>query len=298
MDPITHALSGMVIHQLGFKRRAALFVLIFSAIAPDLDYITRFWGTDIFLRYHRGITHGIFALFVFPLIMAFIFRRKGGFFYYYFISFLGYGIHLLLDLTNQYGTRILSPLDWSQYSLDLTFIIDPYITVGLLLSIIMGRVNKHRAILVAVCSVILLAGYIGGRAYLQKEVRLFLKTKVDANIYKIYPLPNDFLRWWFITGSGNEINTGFADLFTQKVCIHDKYKLNNNDPAVLESKKNRVVQNFLYFAKYPYAEVKREHNKIIVTWKELTYSFLAGERFFARVVMDKNGKVVESYFKF
>lgn len=298
MDPLTHALSGAVIHQLGFKRKAALFVLIFSAIAPDLDYITRFWGTDIFLRYHRGITHGILALAVFPAIMAFIFRKKGGFFYYYSISFLAYGTHLLMDLTNQYGTRILSPLDWNQYSLDLIFIIDPYITVGLLLCIIIGKVNKRRAVVAAICTVILFAGYIGGRAYLQKEARQFLKTKVDANIYKVYPLPNDFLRWWFITKSGDEIDAGFADLFTKRVYIQDKYRINNNDQAVLESRKNRVVQNFLYFARYPYAEVKRESSKTIVTWKELAYSFMAGENFFARVVMDKNGKVIESYFKF
>jgi inner membrane protein len=298
MDPITHALSGAVIQQLGFKRKAALFVLIFSAIAPDLDYITRFWGTDVFLRYHRGITHGVLALFVFPAIMAFLFRKKGGFFYYYSISFLAYCVHLLMDLTNQYGTRILSPLDWNQYSLDLTFIIDPYITIGLLLAIILGRMNKQRATVIAICTVILFAGYIGGRAYLQKEVKQFLKTKMDANIYKVYPLPNDFLRWWFITRSGNETDTGFVDLFTKRVCTQDKYHMNNNNQAILESRKNRVVQNFLYFARYPYAEVKREHNRTIVTWKELSYSFMAGERFFTKVVMDKNGKVMESYFKF
>jgi inner membrane protein len=298
MDPLTHALSGAVLHQLGFKRKAALFVLIFSAIAPDLDYITRLWGTDVFLRYHRGITHGILALALFPAIMAFIFRKKGGFFYYYSISFLAYGAHLLMDLTNQYGTRMLSPLDWNQYSLDLTFIIDPYITIGLLLCVIIGKVNKRRAVAAAICTVLLFAVYIGGRAYLQKETKQFLKTKVDANIYKVYPLPNDFLRWWFITKSGDEIDTGFVDLFTKRVCIQDKYRMDNSDHAIIESRKNRVVQNFLYFAKYPYAEVKTENSKTIVIWKELAYSFMAGESFVAKVVMDKNGKVIESYFKF
>ncbi len=298
MDPVTHTLSGIVLYQFGFKRKTALFILIFSAIAPDFDYITYLWGTDVFLKYHRGITHGILALAVFPAIMAFIFRNKCGFFYCYSISFLAYGTHLLMDLTNQYGTRILSPLDWNQYSLDLTFIIDPYISVGLLLCIIAGRVNKARAAVIAIATIILLTGYVGGRAYLQKETRQFLKTKVDANTYKVYPLPNDFLRWWFIAKSGDEVKTGFADLFTQKVCIHEKYNMNNNDPAVLESKKNRVVQSFLYFAKYPYAEVKREEKRTIVTWKELSYSFMAGEKFTAKVVMGKNGKVIEAYFRF
>jgi inner membrane protein len=172
------------------------------------------------------------------------------------------------------------------------------ITIGLLLSVILGKVNKHRSAVIAICAVLLFAGYIGGRAYLQKEVKQFLKTKMDANIYKVYPLPNDFLRWWFITKSGNEIDTGFVDLFTKRVYIQDKYRMDNNDHAILESRKNRVVQNFLYFARYPYAEVKRENSKTIVIWKELAYSFMAGESFFAKVVIDKNGKVIESYFKF
>jgi inner membrane protein len=298
MDPVTHTLSGFVLHQLGFKRKAALFVIVFSAIAPDLDYLTRFWGIDIFLRYHRGITHGILALFSFPVIMGFVFRNKGGFFYYYFSSFLAYGFHIFLDLTNQYGTRVLSPFDWNQYSLDLTFVIEPYVTIGFLVAVIIGLVNKRRAILAAACAVMLFAGFMTGKAYLQKEARQFLKTKVDANIYKVYPLPNDFMRWWFIAKSGDEVKTGFADLFTQKVCIHDKYILDNNDPAIQESKKEAAVQSFLYFAKYPYAEVKREKDRTIVMWKELSFSFMPGESFTAKVVTDKNGKVIESGFKF
>jgi inner membrane protein len=68
MDPITHGLAGTTIANLGFKRRFAFWVLIISSIAPDIDYITRIWGEDVFLRYHRGISHGILALFIVPLI--------------------------------------------------------------------------------------------------------------------------------------------------------------------------------------------------------------------------------------
>lgn len=129
MDPITHTLAGATIFNLGFKRRFALWVILISSIAPDFDYITRLWGIDVFLRYHRGITHGILALFIIPLLIGLIFGHKKGFFYYTFLSFTAYALHLFLDLTNQYGTRILSPLDWEQYSLDLVFIIDPYVTL-------------------------------------------------------------------------------------------------------------------------------------------------------------------------
>src|SRR4030065_1427485 len=107
MDPVTHSLAGATIANLGFKRKAAMWVLLLSSIAPDFDYITRLWGADVFLRYHRGITHGILALFIVPIIIGLIFGREKNFLYSSFLAFLAYTVHLLMDLTTQYGTRIL-----------------------------------------------------------------------------------------------------------------------------------------------------------------------------------------------
>lgn len=298
MDPITHTLAGTTIFNLGFKKRYALWVFLISSIAPDFDYITRFWGIDIFLRYHRGITHGILALFTVPLLIGLIFGYKKRFLYYTFLSFIAYGLHLFLDLTNQYGTRILSPLDWEQYSLDLIFIIDPYITFGFLVSIIICKINKKKAGLIALFTFILLIFYMGGRAYLQAKTKEFVKERVDAHIYKIYPLPNDFLRWWFVTKADNKIDIGFADLFTGRLCIQETYILQENNPYIEKSKDVRVIKNFLYFARFPYAEVKKDEDKIIIIWRELSYSFRAGDHFVAKVLYDKNGNVIKSYFKF
>lgn len=298
MDPITHSLAGVTIAQLGFKKKAAFWVLLISSIAPDVDYITRFWGTDIFLRYHRGITHGIIALFTIPLIIALIFVFKKSFFYYYFLSFLGYSAHILMDLTNQYGTRILSPLDWNPYALDITFIIDPYISIGLLLCVIFCIFNRKKAVVISASTIILLLVYTGGRYYLHNKTKDFLKTRVEANTYKICPLPNDFTRWWFITKSGSEIKTGFADLFTQRICIQDIFTLTEKDPLIERSKDTRAVKNFLRFANFPYPEIKKDKDRTIVTWRELAYSFMPGDHFIAKVIFDENEKILKSEFKF
>ncbi len=298
MDPITHSLAGITIANLGFKRKAAMWVLLLSSIAPDFDYITRLWGADVFLRYHRGITHGILALFIVPIVIGLIFGYRKGFFYYSFLAFFGYAAHLFMDLTTQYGTRILSPLDWEQFSLDLIFIIDPYITLGLLLSVILCKLNKRRAVAIALITLFFLIAYTGGRDYLHDKTKDFLRERIEANTYEMCPLPNDFLRWWFITISGNEIKVGFADLFTKRVCVQETYWTTERDPFVDRSKENRVVKNFLYFAKYPYAEVRRDGGSVTVIWRELAYSFRAGDHFVAMVIFDKEGKVVNSYFKF
>lgn len=298
MDPVTHGLAGITIANLGFKRKAAMWVLLLSSIAPDFDYITRFWGADVFLRYHRGITHGILALFIVPIVIGLIFGYRKGFFYYAFLAFFGYASHLFMDLSTQYGTRILSPLDWEQFSLDLIFIIDPYITLGLLLSVILCKLNKRRAVAIALITLFFLAAYTGGRDYLHDKTKDFLRERLDANTYKMCPLPNDFLRWWFIAQSGNEIKVGFADLFTKRVCVQETYWITEKDPFIDRSKETRVVKNFLYFATYPYAEVRREGGSVTVIWRELAYSFRAGDHFVAMVIFDREGKVVSSYLKF
>ena len=298
MDPITHGLTGATIFNLGFKRKPAFWVLLLSSLAPDFDYITRFWGADVFLRYHRGITHGVLALFIVPIIIGLIFGYKKGFFYCSFIAFLAYIAHLVMDLTTQYGTRILSPLDWDQYSFDLIFIIDPYITIGLLLSVILCKVNKKRTVAIALITLFLFIFYTGCRYYLHGKTKEFLRERLDANTYKVCPLPNDFLRWWFIAKSGNEIKVGFADLFTQRICVQETYWTVNKDPLIDRSKETRVVKNFLYFAKYPYADVIKEKDKTTVIWRELAYSFRAGDHFVAKVVFDNKGNILSSSFKF
>ncbi len=298
MDPITHSLAGAVISRLGFKKKAALWVLLISSVAPDLDYISRIWGADMLLRYHRGITHGILALLIAPLIIAFAFGFKKGFIYYYFIALLGYGSHLFMDLLTQYGTRILSPLDWNPYSLNILFIIDPYIIIGLLLCLIFCAFNKKSAAAVSAVAIIILISYIGGRYYLHGKTEDFLRARIDANTYKIYPLPNAFLRWWFVVKSGNEIKTGFADLFTQRIYVQDTFMLNENDPLIERSKETRAVKNFLYFANFPYPMVKKDKDKSAVVWKELAYSFMPGEHFTAKAIFNENNRILKSEFKF
>jgi len=298
MDPVTHGLVGATIYNLGFRRKAALWVLLIASVAPDIDYVTRFWGADVLLRYHRGITHGIICLFIVPIIIGVVFGYRKGFLYYTFLAFLAYTAHLLMDLMNQYGTRILSPLDWNQYSLDLVFIVDPYITCGLLLSLIICRINKQKTAAVALITILLLVAYAGGRFYLHGKTKEFLRSKMDANTYTICPLPNDFLRWWFIAKSGNEIKVGFADLFTRRVCEQGTYIISDKDPFIAMSEETSVVKNFLYFARYPYADVQRDPERITVLWRELAYSFLPGDHFVAVVIFGNDGKVVHSYFSY
>jgi inner membrane protein len=297
MDPVTHVLSGAVLRNIGFKRRGALLVLVLFSVLPDIDYATKLLGDDYFLEYHRGITHGIPALFAVTLFVFFLVGPRKGGFYYSSLGFLGYGLHIFLDLTNQYGVRLFAPLDYQMHSMDLTFIIDPYVSAGFLVSLIAIKFNKENRRMIALLTMFLLVSYVEIRQHYHEKTMEFIRNAEKGFIVRrVCPLPNDFLRWWFVANSENEIKVGFADLFTQKVYIHKTYK-RHNDPVIESSKQTRLIKKFLYFARQPHAEAHKEGDKTVVTWRELSYAYAPGDHFVAKVVIDSNGKVLSSDFK-
>jgi inner membrane protein len=300
MDPVTHGLTGVALSNLFPKKKATFTVLLVASLAPDFDYITRIWGVDAFLRYHRGITHGIIALFVIPLLLGIFANWRVGknFLYYIFISFVGYGTHLVMDLTNQYPTRILSPLDWSQYSLDLTFIIDPYVVGGLILCIILTAKKSARKRTITAIILLCMVMYMSTRFYLKNRTEDFLRTQLDEYHYRLSPLPNDFSRWWFSTHSDDTYKVGFVDLLTRSVCVQREFLYSEDEPEIRESKQLKTVKNFLYFARSPLPLIERKDDETIVTWLELSYFFIPGDHFIARVRFDDLGRAVEEYFRF
>ncbi len=282
MDPLTHALSGFVLGKTITKNKVFFIIIIISSLIADIDILSRLHSKELFLMYHRGITHGVLFLFLFPVVPALIFMKKYGFFKIYCFSFLGCFLHLLLDLTNQYGTKILSPFDWNSYGLSLAFIIDPYVLIPLLLAIGFSIKFKKQAKFLYIFSMIFIAIYIGIKAYLKEEAKNFLKQKIEAHQYRVYPLPNDFLRWWFVAKYSDEYITGLVDIFGEKVYVDQRYKI-KNDIATIKSKESESVKALISFAKHPVSEVRKEGDTVVVIWKELSYGFLPDDMFTAKV---------------
>jgi inner membrane protein len=300
MDPVTHALTGITLSNFTAKRRALFLLFVISSVLPDIDYSTRLWGIDTFLRYHRGITHGLVALVAAPALLALLFRiiYGSGFFLYYSVSLIGYSVHLLMDLTNQYGTRILSPFDWDQYSMGLTFIIDPYITLALVAVVIVTKVFRIRPFVISLAAVLFISGYVMSKAALKTAAGSFLKAQSEHAEIHLAPLPNDFLRWWYVAQTHDTMQTGMVDLFTKRVYVHDDLLYSDYDPMVMRSRQERVVENFLYFARFPFPAVYSKDGYTLVEWRELSYAFIPGRHFVADVLYDENGSVINSSFRF
>ncbi|RAJ99039.1 metal-dependent hydrolase [Aliidiomarina maris] len=142
MDPVAHAFSGSAIAAAGLRRVTPLATaaLVIGAVIPDIDGVIML-DEYAALAHRRGLTHGIAAVFVFPLLVTCLLllwdkwvRRPRNpaaepaqAVQLFLFTALGVVLHLFFDWLNNYGVRLLMPFDDRWFYGDAMFIIDPWL---------------------------------------------------------------------------------------------------------------------------------------------------------------------------
>jgi len=141
MDSFTHLFVGGAIAAAiapPGQRRAALLAGAALNTLPDLDVLPLFLSDDPVVRmtWHRGATHSLLVLPWVGLLLWWWFRGRGGrvaaaparWFWIFQAALLS---HPLLDAFTVYGTQLLWPLPMPPVMWSSLFIIDPMITLPL-----------------------------------------------------------------------------------------------------------------------------------------------------------------------
>lgn len=160
MDPVAHTFFGAVLAQTGLKRLTpyATGTLIIGANIPDADAIVTFLGEDTSLYLRRGMTHGILAMAIWPLILSglvFLWWRfrsgkpqdKPDPKWLLFLACIGTWSHPLLDWMNTYGVRLLMPFDGTWFYGDTLFIIDPWFWLMTAAGLVLAYSTSKRVII-------------------------------------------------------------------------------------------------------------------------------------------------------
>lgn len=156
MDNVCHTLVGAACGEAGLKRltRYGSATLMIAANLPDIDvlvFLTRIPS----VAFRRGITHGVPAQVLLPLLCAAAVvlwdrvrppadptapRARWG--WLVLLSYIGVLSHVGLDYLNNYGVRLLSPWSERWYYGDTLFIADPWLWLALGLGV---RLSRRRA---------------------------------------------------------------------------------------------------------------------------------------------------------
>ncbi|MFJ7746290.1 metal-dependent hydrolase [Peribacillus sp. NPDC097295] len=140
MDTGTHfvmgiALGGLatldpVIAQDPITFSAVMAGTVLGSQAPDIDTVLKLKNNAVYIRNHRGITHSIPAVFLWPLLISgtlFLIIPEANYLHLWLWTFLAVFLHVFVDIFNAYGTQALRPISSNWVALGVINTFDPFI---------------------------------------------------------------------------------------------------------------------------------------------------------------------------
>jgi len=326
VDNITHSLTGILLSRAGFNRWTpqASWILLLAANAPDCDIVTAFGGSLTFLHYHRHITHSLVMLPVLPLLCVLLVRlfsrQPMNWLGAYGMAFIGVGSHLLLDLTNMYGIRLLLPFSGRWLRLDTTGVIDFWIWGVLLLALCapflarlvnaeIGAVTQAKGGArrgFAIFALVFLLLYDGGRYIAHARAVAILESRIYSGsaphrVAALPASPNPF-HWRGLVETPESYVLEDVNLLGEfdPAAGHTFYKPDPS-PALDAARRTTVVQEFLRFSQYPFWQItpaEQADGGTRVEAMDLRFGDPQEPGFVATVILDAHQQVTSAWFQF
>jgi inner membrane protein len=303
MDNVCHTLVGAAIGHTGLKRRTrfAQGALMVAANVPDVDVLV--FLTDVpSVAFRRGWTHGVVAQVLLPLTVVAVFAlanrlrppRAGDetppfrAWWILLLACIGVVSHVLLDLLNNYGVRLLTPIDWRWFYGDAVFIIDPWLWLTLGLGVWLAR-RRHSAVparwAVALALSYILAIVWSTRAAEELVLEQWGREQQAApRALMVGPRPVTPLTRDVIVDAGTTYFWGTFDWWTGSV-TWDEQRLPKNDqlPHIAVARGDPAVRGFLVWSRFPFWRTEPVAGGTRVTVGDAR--FMNGARGFSRSVV-------------
>jgi inner membrane protein len=276
LDNLTHTAIGLFLSRAGLNRWTPLAtpILLLAANAPDIDIVSAAGGSISYLHYHRHATHSLLAMPVMALlpvaIVRLVSRKPIRWIGAIGASLIGVASHLLLDLTNTYGVRLLLPFSARWLRLDIVNVFDLWIWAALVLSIAApflgrlvgseiapggGRAPRHgRGFAWFALAFVLL--YDSGRAVLHRRALATLESRVyeGASPARVFAAPDAANPWLWrgVVETGDFFAVQDVDLRGEfdptRAAIFYKPEA---DPAIDAARSDDTFARFLEFSQLP-----------------------------------------------
>jgi len=210
MDSITQAALGAGIAGAILGRQHGRKAIIAGALLgtlPDLDILIDYGDPLSQMVNHRGFSHSLFVLTAISVILAWLIRRwrprtdygPGRLFAAIWLVLI---THALLDAFTSYGTQLWWPLRPIPESWSSVFIIDPFYTLPLLITVLVALAAGPRPALCRALAWVLLigAGYLlaslGAKHWAEQRVaRLMQERDYRSTAMFSAPQPFNIVLW-------------------------------------------------------------------------------------------------------
>jgi inner membrane protein len=325
MDSLTHTLAAVMMSRAGLNRWCprATPLLVVGANIADADFISLAGDPLMVLEWHRGPTHSILlsplvgaAAVAVVALFAWRHMRWGR---AWVVAWAGTASHCLIDWTNMYGVRLLSPFNENWYALSINSTFDLWIWLILLVAggwMMLSRLvsseigaagSNARAVALAALAALTVYGF--GRYVLHERA----KNVLDARIYSgeaplrvhASPTPVNPFRWLGIVETRATYQLFEVDLFGGQFDPGSGrifYKPERS-PGMGLAMETEPFRKFLWWAKVPLwrvgaAEGKDPSGTTRVQVLDLRFAEPGEDAFAATAILDSRGRISRSWFQY
>lgn len=307
MDTSTHVVMGLALGGLATLDPAVMessvtassvfIATIIGSQAPDIDTLLKLKNNAVYLRNHRGITHSIPAILIWPLaIVALIypFFPEANLFHLWIWTFIAVFLHVFVDIFNAYGTQALRPFSSKWVALGVINTFDPFIFSIHVVGLFLWAFGAHPGYTFLAIYAVIVVYYIIRFQY-QRQVRNAVKKFIpDATEMIIAPTIR-FHYWRVAVINQHQFFVGRA--YKNQVRILDQFnRVPVPETPVLEAaKKDKNLSAFLSFSPVYRWELDEYDDYYEVRFIDLRYRSNGHYPFVAVVQLDKDLNIRTSY---
>jgi inner membrane protein len=290
VDNVCHTLVGAACGAAGLNRRTRFgaATMMISANLPDLDVLVFATNTP-WIEFRRGWTHGIVAQIALPVVWTALvwwydrFRRSRGSEgdrafhagWTLLLALVGVYSHVFLDLLNNYGVRLASPVSWRWFYGDAVFIVDPWMWIILAAGVwLTGRRGQSRParvalIAVSVYTVVMLLSTSVARGIVAASWRD--ARGVAPHALMVGPVPLWPFSRQVIIDAGDHYETGLFSWGKPVTFYPERIPKNSDAPQVAAARSAANIRAFLVWSRFPFWTIEPSPNGTRVTVSDMRF---------------------------
>lgn len=308
MDTGTHVVMGLALGGLStldpviagssVTATCVLITTLIGSQAPDIDTVLKLRNNAVYIRNHRGVTHSIPAVLLWPLIIiAFIypFFPEANLFHLWIWTFIAVFLHVFVDIFNAYGTQALRPFSSKWLALGIINTFDPFIFGIHVFGLICWLFGANPGYTFLGIYAVIVAYYFS-RYIAQRKVMQEVKKIIPDSTEIIISPTMKFNQWRLAIMNKNQFFVGRAH--NNEVNIIDQFnRVPVPDSPILDAaKKDKNLSAFLSFSPVYRWELDEYDEYYEVRFIDLRYRSKGDHYPFVAVVhLDLKLNILNSY---
>lgn len=307
MDTGTHIVMGIALGGLAMidpvvanhsvTATAVIAGTIIGSQAPDVDTVLKLRNNAVYIRHHRGITHSIPAVLLWPLAIAgaiHLFVPAADLLHLWLWTFLAVFLHVFVDIFNSYGTQALRPFSSKWVALGVINTFDPIIFGLHIVALLFWAFGSNPVYTILLMYGIIFVYYLL-RFAVQHAVRHAVRNTIPSAEEIIIAPTIKFFQWRIAAISQTHHYVGRA--YGRSINIYDRFERKEipDSPLVKAALKDKNLQAFISFSPIYRWEITEHEHVFEVRLIDLRYRSNDYYPFVAVVHLNEDLEILNSY---